>query len=225
MSRGRNHGGDISCPAAATVCPPSLLSRSAPWFKELWQGWIGVILRIPGAMLTLKRIHSATSADPENRRRCLRPVQLSEERRKDRSANLMSILVVHLLLSTHLLLVMDGEDVSWEVSGYETDICVYWRHGEKKDANYQDAASLSGLDISQSIIWPEKQVLLWYWEWLLLKIMKTKRWSGSTVFPCQFSFPQNWANNQDEVFFFLNFKKQKNCPNYSRRWWNALWDT
>lgn len=56
--------------------------------------------------------------------------QLSEEHTaKDRSANLISIPLMHLLLSAHL--VMDGEDMSREMCGVETDVCVNLRVEKK----------------------------------------------------------------------------------------------
>lgn len=80
----------------------------------------------PGA-LTLKQIVSPTSAGPEPHRWWLKASRCALW--GARRANLISIPLMHLLLSAHL--VMDGEDMSREMCGDETDVCVYLRVEKK----------------------------------------------------------------------------------------------
>lgn len=82
--------------------------------------------------LTPKRINSVMTADPGTHRWWLKasrhtPRSQGSARHKDHSANLISIVVMHLLLSAHLVVLMDGADISWDICGSWVCLRRLWR--------------------------------------------------------------------------------------------------
>lgn len=81
---------------------------------------------------TPKRINSVMTADPGTHRWWLKashytPRSQRSVRSTKTTVNLISILVMHLLLSAHLVVLIDGADFSWETCGSCVCLRRLWR--------------------------------------------------------------------------------------------------
>lgn len=152
--------------------------------------------------LTLKQINSLTSADPEAHHRWLEASRytlrsLRSARHKDHSANLINILVMHLLLSAHLALLMDGADMSRETCGY----WVFVRRQKKRHQLWRSSFSC----------WPDRS----YGISAILKIMETRFFNMLLILD-KLTF-----GHQDETFPLL--KRGRGLrPDSSFSWCNFL---